>query len=284
MDVLQAIQDGKATVEWSKLLMEHAGHQLEISVFRDAMKFNGVPPLNFHRGELPNPKGILVDGVRLPVNAVEMQKVADLLYCMMLTPKVVDRLWVESAKSGVHFNSKVNIHGQVVAQSDILSVHAEIEEELAKHTDNGGIIDSVGKYWVVCNALLVGKFSAIKQQAVNYGWPDANNPLKNSVTMVCHMWQTIGSEHNTEHLDPSQVIRLMSRNARLLRAGSSTWEDVDLYDIAKDPVLCGLISHEGVMHTTRMPSVPEPQPVQNADGSITLPPVLILGTPPTPSV
>ncbi len=240
------------------LMLEHKGHQLEIQVFRDALKFDGVPPMNFHRGELPNPNGLSVDGVRLPVTAVEMQQVADIMQCMMLTPKVVDFLWIEAGKTGVRINSVVGVHGQVVAQTDILDVHDAIEKELAKHEDNGGIIDSVGKYWVVCNALLVGKFSGIKQQAVNYGWPDANNPIKNSVTGQLHVWQTVGAAHDTSHCDPSQVIRLMSRMAKLFRADGDVWEDVDLYDIAKDPELCWLISHEGVMHTVRMPQVPEP--------------------------
>ncbi len=291
-DGLEAITESRFRVGWGTVHLTHNGHQLDVQVFRDAMKFDNVPAMTWHREPVPpthKDYGKTYNGVRLPVTAVEMQQIADLTYCMMLTPKVVDAIWAAAKAAGVQINSVVGVHGQIVAISDIQDVHAEVEAALTKPisaVDPNGIIDSVGKYWVICNELLAGKFSHIEQadktfinmQATNYGWPDANNPVHNSVTMICHMWQTIGSEHNYEHIDPSQVIRLMSRLAKLCRAGSTTWEEVDLFTIAQDPDLCGLISHQGVLKILRQPGAPEPQPTQNADGSYTMPETIIIGS------
>jgi len=271
-------------VSWGTLLSEHKGHQLKISVFRDAMKFDGIPAMRWTREPVPasHPDhGKTYNGVRLPVTAVEMQKIADLTGCMMLTPKVVDLIWLEAAKTGRQFDSVVNLGpGKIVAEADIHTVHEHVEAALASAGgDNGGIIDSVGKYWVVCNAMTIGKYAAQQRQAVNYGWPTKGHGNGPGVTGKVNVWQTIGSQHDVGHYDPSQVIRLMYRTAMLLRAGSTDWEEVDLFDIAKDPELSWLISHEGPMKIVRQQGVPEPEATQGEDGAWSLPGIIIFGDP-----
>lgn len=280
-EIIDLIRAGKAHVSWATITSEHKGHQLRISVFRDAMKFDSVPAMLWTRKPVPasHPDaGKTFDGVRLPVTAVEMQQIADLTGCMMLTPKVVDLIWLEAGLNGVQIDSVVNVQGKIVAESDIHRVNAEIDAKLAKASGNReGVIDSVGKYWVVCNAMLTGPYSAAGRQAVNYGWPTKGAGNGRSVTGKFNVWQTIGSRHDVGHYDPSQVIRLMSRTAQLLKAGSSDWVDVDLYDIARDLDLAGLISHEGPMKIVRQQGVPEPQAVQQADGTYLMPEIMILG-------
>ena len=280
-ELLRAIREGQAHVEWEDVVCQHNGHTLRVSVFRDAMKFDGIPPMNWHRQPRNPRKGeqTTYDGVRLPVTAVEMQMVADLCYCMLLTPKIVDMLWTAAGESGTQFESVVNVHGQIVAMADIHAVHQKVEEALAKAGgDKGGIIDSVGKYWVVCKALSHGKFGV--HQAVNYGWPTRTKGNGLGVTKTVNVWQTIGAAHDDSHIDPSQTIRLMYRLAKLQRAGSSEWEDIDLCELAEDPELAALISHEGPLPFTRMPSVPEPKSVLNSDGSYSMPEMVIFGDPP----
>ncbi len=285
-DLIDAIRAGRAHVSWGTLTSEHNGHQLKMSVFRDAMKFDGIPAMTWRRIPVPEGHpdfGKVFDGVRMPVTAVEMQQIADLLGCMMLTPKLIDLIWLEAGKSGVQFESIVNLGPPsypIVAEADIHVVHRFIEAALAKAGgDNGGFIDSVGKYWVLCNAMLVGKFSALLQQAINYGWATKDKGNGPGVTGKVNMWQRIGAQHSFSHYDPSQVIRLVYRMAKLLRAGTTDWVDAALYDVATDPELAPLISHEGVLKVTRQQGVPEPPTVRQADGSYLLPETIILGDP-----
>jgi hypothetical protein len=69
----------------------------------------------------------------------------------------------------------------------------------------------------------------------------------------------------------------MSRSAKLTCAANGSVEEIDLHDVASDRELAPLISHEGVLRVLRQPSVPEPKPTVADDGSILMPPLVILG-------
>lgn len=257
IDIIQLVKNEQCRFEWSWVLSEHNGTKLAIAVFRDCMKFDGMPAMNWERVPIVG-STMTYDGVRLPATANELQQIADLLGCMLLTPKVVDLLWNEAGATGVQIESVVNVKGQIVAVSNVTDVHTAIEGALAKAGgDPGGtaIIDSVGKYWVLSNKLMTGKFGAA--QATNYGWPTRGKGNGQGVTRTCNVWQTLGGAHNDQHLDPSQGVRLMYRWARILRNESGAWEDIDLHSVATDPLLAPLISHEGVLKTVRQPGVSE---------------------------
>lgn len=212
--------------------------------------------------------------MRLPVTAREMQQVADLLGCMLMTPKVLDLVWQQAER---RFDPVVNVNGQIVALCDIHDVHTAVEAKVTKAGgDPKSLVASVAKYWVLSNRLLGGKFGV--HQAVNYGWHASNATLA-AVTPGLKVYQNVGAAHDSSHIDPSQGIRLMYRWAWLMRAGSSTWEQVDLHMVATDPSLAPLISHEGVLKVLRMQDVPEPQAVRQDDGTVLLPEVYIVGDP-----
>lgn len=255
MDITAAIREGRARVEWTNLVSEYKGHRLTMRVFRDAMK---------------------IDNIRQPVTAKQMQEVADLCACMMPTPKILDLIWIEAGKTGVRFDPIINFNGKIVADLTPEVVSPLVDAEIHKKGDNGGIIDSVGKYWVLTNTLNLshGNLYGI-HNSCNYGWHSSIG-VSAGVTPGLKVWQGMGWRHNDEHVDPSQVIRLVFRMALLLRAGSSVEEQIDLHDVLKDPELAGLISHEGPLTYLRQASVPEPQPVKNADGSYTMPEIVIL--------
>jgi len=245
------------------------------------MKFDAVPDMTWEQ----NPKKLrsvnTLDGVRLATTAETLQEIADLLYCSLLTPKILDELWLEAGRTGTQLES-VTRTNVIVANSYIHDVHRALEKAIkAAGGDRGGFIEAVGKYWVLCNTLINGTDGrgapyGIKQ-AVNYAWFTRSKGKGRGVTNTSNVWQTIGSRHNCEHWDPSQVIRLMHRIAQLCRAGSETWEDVDVCDIMLDNQLSYLISHEGPLKVTRMPCVPVPQATTLADGTVQLPEQLILG-------
>lgn len=274
-DILGAVRSGAVEASWSNLQSEHKGHHLIIGVMRDAMKFNEVPAMTWDRKVLdPNKK---LDGVRLGVTAKEMQQIADLMYCMLPTPKVLDLVWEAAGKTGTQLESVVNVKGTIVAMSNIHDCHEAVEAAIAKAGgDRGGFIESVAKYWVLSNRLINGKFGV--NQAVNYAWFTRQKGNGPGVTGTVNVWQTVGAAHDSSHQDPSQGVRLMYRTAKLLRAGATDWVEVDLWDIAGDPELAPLISHEGVLKTTRMLNVPLPEPVL-VDGVLTMPETIIFGDP-----
>lgn len=242
MDVIAAIKAGKAHVEWANLVSEHKGHKLVLRVFRDALK---------------------VDGIRWPVNAKEMQQIADMTGCMLLTPKVLDLMWIEAGKSGIRFDPVINHGGKIVANLTPEVVSPLIDAKIEAHiVDNGPgkLVCSVGKYWVVCNRLVGSPKAEGGFACCNFGWHSSTG-IYQAVTPGLKVWQSPGIRHSIAHKDPSQVVKLMDRYALLIRAGSTVEEEVDLHMIAKDPILSGLINHDGILKVLRQPGVPEPKPV-----------------------
>lgn len=278
IDVVQLVKDGLGRIEWGWVSSEHNGSRLAVAVFRDAMKFDNQPDMNWGRNPLPTNE--LNYGVRLPATAHELQQIADHLGCMLMTPKIVDLVWQEAANTGIQFEPVVNVKGKIVAVSNINDVHDAVEAAVVKaggDPGEGAIVASVGKYWVLSNRLMTGKFGT--SQAVNYGWPTRGKGVGKSVTGGFNVWQTVGSAHNDQHVDPSQVIRLMYRWGRILRSGSRQWEDIDLHEVATNSDLAPLISHEGVLKTLRQRNVPAPETTTAPDGSIVLPETIVYALP-----
>lgn len=254
MDIVRAIRDGRARVEWAPLTSEYKGHKLQLSVFRDALK---------------------VDGIRQPATAKHLQEVADLLYCSLLTPKLLDLIWIEAGKTGVQFNCVVNHNKVIVADLTPEIVSPLVDAEIAKKGDNGGLIASVGKYWVLSNGLRSTRLTYGVKNACNYGWYSS---LAGSigVTPGLKVWQTQGFRHNDEHVDPSQVIKLVHRRVFLTRAGTTTPVEMDLHDIFRDKELAPLVNHDGPLLYLRQASVPEPQPTM-VNGVWTMPEIVVVG-------
>ena len=71
----------------------------------------------------------------------------------------------------------------------------------------------------------------------------------------------------------------MHRWAKLQRPGACELEDIDLHDVAGDPELAPLISHEGVLKYLRQIRVPEPEPKPTIgpDGELIMPEIVIYG-------
>lgn len=260
-DVVAAVRSGNAHFSWAEVESRVGSDTLYISVMRDAVMFNSVPELNWYRTILKEDK--TSDNVRVPVNASEMQAIADMLFCMLPTPYILDLVWKQSR---LRFDPVVNLGpGKIVATQNINDVSAAIAKKIS---ENGsypahGIISSVGKYWTVCNALVPKHPDHRKygiKTACNYGWHSHNAPSSGVIPGV-RVWQGIGTRHNDEHVDPSQVIRLVYRMARLVRSDGSQ-ERVDLHSIASDEVLSAGINHVengiSVLNVLRQPSVPDP--------------------------
>lgn len=288
MNVVQLVRDGKGIFDWAEVISEHNSHKLHVSVLRDAMKFDGIPAMTWDYKPaftVENGKRVedlrMFDGVRLPATAHELQEIADLIGGMLLTPKIIDLIWLQA---GIKFDAVVNTADplnpkkrNIVAESDIHIVHQEIEEAITKAggDDGASLISCVGKYWCLIEQLTVHGMTQGDWTACNYGWfaKRASGP---GLTPGTQCWQRPGYRHNKQHWDPSQTIRLMYRHALLVRA-DGTEEDVDLHTVAADPELCGLLTPDGTPLTylrQKGVDVVEPLPAQ---GIINLPEVVIRG-------
>jgi len=49
IDVVQLVREGHARYEWAYVTSVYRGHRLRVAVLRDAMKFDSLPPMNWHR-------------------------------------------------------------------------------------------------------------------------------------------------------------------------------------------------------------------------------------------
>lgn len=267
IDVVKLVQEGEGSFEWAEVISTYGDLKLSISVFRDAMKFDGMPAMTWHRDPIAGDTRVF-DGVRVPATAGELQQIADMLGCMLLTPKVIDLLWLQAQ---LKFDSIVNVKGVIVATSNIHDVHEAIEAKIASlgGDDGAKLIDSVGKYWCLINELLGHPPVSGGECCCNYGWPAkvASGP---GITPGTQVWQRPGFAHNILHFDPSQTIRLMHPLAILVRA-DGTEEQVALRVIASDPALAPLITHQSTLTYLRQAGV-EPMPQL---GTVTLPPTII---------
>lgn len=265
MDLVQLVREGKALYEYFPLKITEGDDTLILNVFRQPLQVDGAPAMSWNRVPITGDNRTF-DGLRPPATPNELQEVADLLNCMLTTPKVLDLMWDEAGRTGVRFDSVTQVEGKIVADCNIHDVHLALEWAIAAAGgDNGGLIMSLGKFWVLCNKLLTGKFSRVKEgkvyrnrQAINYSWYSSKAPAhRKSVTGNALVWQQEGAAHPDNHIDPSQLVLLMYRWALLLHGGIA--EEVDLYELAQDPRRCHFISHEGPLKIVRMPNV-KPQP------------------------
>jgi hypothetical protein len=253
IDVVELVKDIECKFEWTEVCSEYKGYKLYIKVFRDAMKFDNIPALQWNfKLDFNDIK--IYNGVRLPASAHQLQTIAYLLDSMLLTPKVIDLI---NLQSQLTFNAIVSVGGEIVATSNITDVHSKIEEEIAKLGGDDGtkLISCVGKYWCLMNKLR-NSITRGDYTACNYGWfaTDASGP---GITKGTRCWQRPGYRHNKMHYDPSQTIRLMHRKARLVHP-DGTEVKVDLYDIALNDELAYLLHHEGKLTYLEQQGVEKP--------------------------
>lgn len=243
MDVVERVRQGQFEVDWATVVSSYRGHTLEISVFRDSMKF---------------------DEVRLPSTATQLQQICDILDCSMLTPLVCDLIWQQSS---LRFDAIVNAPDPVTKKTAIVAdldpiyysslVDAKIRGiAIARRIEVIPLVESVGKYWVLSNRLLEAPPPGVPGKSwmcCNYGWFSSAASTR-SVTGAGRVWQSEGIRHARNHVDASQGIRAMAMTAVLTRPDGSK-ESVRLDKIWSDPNLAGLLNHSGVLKVTRQPGV-----------------------------
>jgi hypothetical protein len=118
-------------------------------------------------------------------------------------------------------------------------------------TGTSGIVATVGKDWVLSNAILTSK---TPNAAANYGWQFKGQPGKGSEASASlpgvRVYQGVGTKHDWAHADYSQIVRLASQYAYYKD------QPARLSDLLVDPEASKFLSVEGPLKLTRQPGPP----------------------------
>ena len=238
--ILAQVQAGNYTAVSAPITSEIPGHTASFNVMADALKVNGV---------------------RVNLSAAGQQRVADALNCLLLTPKLADLIWYQRVVTLPPFPRSATQHDlQVMGTVERMIWHSQkIDSALAAlgGAGAGGLICTVGKHWVIDDALL-----AHPNKAENYGWHNTQTGpgcvTRESTT--CRVIQDPGWAHNALHADYSQTCVLVSRQCTV------DGQPMDLETLLQDPTLAPLASSTGAMKVLRQPGVP-PSPPPNVAGT-----------------
>lgn len=220
--LLEAVQAGHlAPICWLPVHSEHGEHRATFLVSADALRI-----------------GDAHDSVRINASARTTQRIADRLECALLTTRLCDLVWEQAT---VRIPPCFGAPDPTMANtSRMLAHHRRVEERVAGRT---GLIENVGKHWVLTNRL-----AGSRDRAANYGWYDPGAAHRHGRHTL---WQPLGLAHDLDHVDYSQVVRLVRQRCTVDGA------ERDLLEVMTDPALAGLVSSEGPLRVLRQPGVPE---------------------------
>ncbi len=228
--ILDRVLAGTFEVRWATLTSQHQGHEAEFEVFADALK---------------------IDGVRVNVSADTQQKIADVLGCFLLTPKLADLLWAQRGVTLPPFPRPITS-----STTAMIEHSAKIDAALSQLPPTEGILATVGKHWVLDNAL-----ASKPGRAMNYGWHFEGAAYQNIKGEVCasllkepsgsytRLIQGRGTAHDRYHVDYSQTCVLVARTARV------DGQPMDLSELLTNSELAPLASHQGPLVLLRQPGV-----------------------------
>ena len=230
LEICDLVSSGTYDVTWATITSDVSGHHAQFQVFADAMK---------------------VEGVRVNVCAKTEQVIAEMLNCMLLTPRLADLIWLQADCRLPPF-PRGNIVDMGSTQA-MIEHSAKIDAALSKFTAQPKLISTTGKHWTLSNGLALHP-----GMAENYGWhsagPMAGIPMEGAVTVDPNTGHPIpliqgrGWRHDMNHVDYSQICVLVSRTCTM---DGQTW---DLLDLLQDPDLAHLANHDGVLKVLRQPS------------------------------
>ncbi len=223
--ILQGVKAGDSEYTFSRIISSVGELTAEFKVFSDALIYSGV---------------------RVNVNAITNQRIADLLDCMPLTSKLVDLMWQQRTttilpKPSGQDDARNRTTAEMIAHS------VRIDAFLAKQPEPHGLIDTVGKLWILDNKLL-----ASPGMAANYGWPFNGASYQGIVgekssTGNWRVIQGIGTRHDVNFTDYSQVCRLVSMNCTV------NGVPMRMDQVLSDPKMAMLANRDGVLKVLRQP-------------------------------
>ena len=179
------------------------------------------------------------DFVRINVTARTAQRIADRFSARLPTTFILDEVF---RQVGMSATPCIQPPSPQMASLAAMVDHSDAVEKKVE-ANYPRVVCNVGKHWVLTNRIF-GKTGT----AANYGWYDTTAPYRSASGYK--MWQTLGTRHNDQHTDYSQVLQLVRSECE---AGSRC---IGFDALARDEVMCVIISDEGVLQLTRQPGVP----------------------------
>ncbi len=226
--IFNKVLSGESDFDFINISHSDGNNEITLSVFRDALK---------------------IDGMRVCVSAETQQKIADIVGCSLLTPKIADLIWINRDISIPPLPRKISSSTQaMISHSSDIDTHIK---------DLIGLVSNTGKHWVIDNALEMNK-----GRAMNYGWHFLGNKFQgilcssipsglkengNQISVI----QGRGTAHDIFHSDYSQTCVLVSKICKI------NGNEMDLHEVLQDEELSELISHQGPLKILRQPGVEE---------------------------
>ncbi len=174
------------------------------------------------------------DFVRVPLNPLSAQRVADEFGCVLPTKKMVDLVWKAAS---------VKLEPQPIPPDSKMSTTKRFVEHNRKVQAvlNGrrGLVAGHKKDVVVTNRLLDAAGKVLHKVAI-YGWQYLTGKVIQDLNP---------RDHDDKYADYSHGIRLVAERCEL--DGSL----IDVRSVLTDPVLCALLTDEGPMRITAYPRV-----------------------------
>jgi hypothetical protein len=226
--ILAYIKDGDYAVSWAEVTSTVGAHTGTFRVFADAL---------------------MIEGVRITMSAYLEQTVADMLGATLLTTKIADLLYAQRVVTLQPHTQPAT--SAMVGTAAMIAQSQWIDSQIAAAGSPQGIIQTVGKSWVLTNGLLTHV-----NKACNYGWHYNGTAFQGTVWPMSvtipgvHVIQNPGFAHADQEVDYSQNCVLVARTCFV--DGVSR----DINDIFQDPTLSALVSAEGPLKILRQPGVP----------------------------
>lgn len=168
------------------------------------------------------------DFVRVPLNPLSAQAVADEFGCALPTKKMVDLIWKAAA---CHLDpSPIPPDAKMSTTKRFVEHHKKVEKarKVAGHI-LGQLLAGHKKDVVITNRLL-DKLGAFLRKVAIYGWQWLSGKVIQDLNP---------RDHDDKYADYSHGIRLVALDCMLEGAPAN------LYDILSDPILHALLSDEG---------------------------------------
>lgn len=230
--IFDRVINGSFEAAWVEVSYSVSGKLVKLLVMEDALK---------------------MDGIRVNVSATLQQKIADLFDASLMTAQVADIVYTLAER-------RINPSPMQISTSvsSMLKHSSNVDTKIKSLNQTFGLVADPGKHWI-----LDKKLEQAPGRACNYGWHFVGNSYQgikgfaaaskfnivdsNPVRVI----QPNATAHDALHSDYSQVCQLVYQTC---------WVDEHekrFSELLTDPILSGLVSHQGQLKFTRQPGVPE---------------------------
>ncbi len=235
--IIDAVQEGlDLDPEFMPVAVEWNGHKGSIFIGADVLRI-GEPD----------------DYVRVDLDAITAQTIADMKGWILPTTRICDVLWksaqfkmdpcLQPADPADRRKRGMPVcKDGTTSMSDTPAMLKHSMDIDLKRAGREGMFENGGKHWVITN-----KLTAQPDRAANYGYFSNSAPYVSASGIK--MWQTLGLAHNLSHSDYSQTLRPVHQD--MVVDGVTR----KVAEVGADPDLWGLVSSEGPLKLSRYPAV-----------------------------